>query len=113
MQDGFLDEDTQVMTEGRICKEMDVMRHQLFLFYNPLDCAHLKMTRDLIKPVGKATCDGINRSNESCLFGLVDGIPPSIAHIFSLNPAGLHSSDKLQPARWPAGKKAAQLDSQF
>ena len=34
---------------------------------------------------------------ESCLFGLVDGIPPPIAHIFFLDPAGLHSSDKLRP----------------
>lgn len=48
---------------------------------------------------------------ESSLFGLVDGIPPSIAHIFFLNPAGLHSLDKLRPV-YPLGRRMPlQLDS--
>lgn len=42
-------------------------------------------------------CSG---QRESGLFGLVDGVDgilPSIAHIFFLNLAGLHSSDKFRP----------------
>ena len=35
----------------------------------------------------------------SSVFGLVDDIPPTIAHIFELNPARLHISDKQGPAR--------------
>lgn len=48
---------------------------------------------------------------ESSLFGLVDGIPPSIAHIFFPNPAGLHSSNKLRPARALGGRMSAHSDS--
>lgn len=48
---------------------------------------------------------------ESSLFGLVDGIPPSIARIFFLNPAGLHSSDKLGPADTLGGRMSVHLDS--
>lgn len=48
---------------------------------------------------------------ESSLFGLVDGIPPSIAHIFFLNPAGLHSSDKLRPADALGRRMSVQLGS--
>lgn len=47
----------------------------------------------------------------SSLFGLVDGIPPSIAHIFSLNPAGLHSSNKLRPVCTLGGRMSVRLDS--
>lgn len=45
------------------------------------------------------------------MFGLVDGIPPSIARIFFLNPAGLHSSDKLGPADTLGRRTSVQLDS--
>lgn len=45
------------------------------------------------------------------MFGLVDGIPPSIARIFFLNPAGLHCSDKLRPADALGRRMSAQLDS--
>lgn len=48
---------------------------------------------------------------ESSLFGLVDGIPPSIAHIFLLNLAGWHSSDKLRPVDALGGRMLVQLDS--
>lgn len=47
----------------------------------------------------------------SSLFGLVDGIPPSIADIFFLNPAGLHCSDKLRPVSTLGSKRSMQLDS--
>lgn len=47
---------------------------------------------------------------KSSLFGLVDRILPSIAHIFFPNPAGLHSSDKLRPVCALGGRMPVQLD---
>lgn len=48
---------------------------------------------------------------ESGLFGLVGRIPPSIAHILFLYPAGLHSSDTLRPVNLLGSRMPVQMYS--
>lgn len=162
LQEGFLNEETEVITEGRIwgnkpredeslitwedTEKRTLIVHSYhsipascLLFIPQNDQYHLNLSvhfvplpqivykvqfkkakrlEDWLNWLGLARVRQITPSvvayagqRGSSLFGLVDGIPPSIAHIFFLNPAGLHSSNKLRPVCTLGGRMSVQMDS--